>query len=112
MMNTTPTRKLFVTSAVGTAFASAATTALVFLGAGTAQAIQDVSERSAAAIIDNFPTTRGCGSCAGFVPQPDPPAFPDRHSTAGIGNPNDRPITNPGNSVGLGGPDTLPPQHN
>jgi hypothetical protein len=103
-MNTTPTRKLFVTSAVGAAMAGAATTALLFLGAGTAQAL---------AIIDNLPTPRSCGSCVGFVPQPDPPSFPGHSTNAGIGNPNDRPqITTPGNSVGLGGPDTLPPQHN
>lgn len=103
-MNTTPTRKLFVTSAVGAAMASTATTALLFFGAGTAQAL---------AIIDNLPTPRTCPSCVGFVPQPDPPSFPDGRTNAGIGNPNDRPqIATPGNSIGLGGPDTLPPQHN
>jgi hypothetical protein len=95
-MNITVTRKLFVTSAVGAAFSSAATAALLFLGAGTAQAVTDL------------PTTRGCASCVGFVPQPDPPSFVDRPNTVGIGNPNDR----PGNSAGLGGPDTLPPHHN
>ena len=103
-MNTTHTRKLFVTRAVGAAMASVATTALLFLGAGTAQAVS---------IIDNLPAVHGCGGCVGFVPQPDPPSFPDRRNNTGIGNPNDRPqINTPGNSVGLGGPDTLPPQHN
>jgi hypothetical protein len=108
-MNSTSTRKMFVTGAVGAAIAGA----VLFLAAGSAKAIQDVSERGAVAIIDNLPAPRDCGSCGGFNPQPDPPAFPGRGENTGIGNPNDRPsITTPGNSVGLGGPDTLPPQHN
>ena len=98
-MNITATRKRFVTSAVGAAFSSAATAALLFLGAGTAQAGE---------ANDNLPAVQGCGSCVGFIPQPDPPRFADRQNTVGIGNPNDR----PGNSVELGGPDTSPPQHN
>ena len=69
-MTTTATRKLFVTGAVGAAI-SAATTALLFLGVGTAQAV---------VTIDNLPTPRTCGGCIGFNPQPDPPAFPERRS--------------------------------
>ena len=68
-MNITHTRK-----AVGAAIAGAAAPALLFLGAGTAQAIPDVSERGAVAIIDDLPTPRTCASC---VPQPDPPGYPD-----------------------------------
>ncbi len=106
-MKTTHTCKLFVTAAVGAA------TALLFLGADTAQAVPDVSEHGGLAIIDHLPTPRGCAGCVGFDPQPEPPGFPDLRSTVDIGNPNDRPqVTTPGNSVGLGGPDTLPPQHN
>jgi hypothetical protein len=85
----------------------------LFLGAGTAQGMLHIGERGAVAIIDNVPTPRDCGSCAGFDPQPDPPAFPDPGNSVGIGNPNDRQqIIDPGSSVGLGGSDTLPPQHN
>lgn len=42
-MNTTPICKRFVTGAVGAAIAGVATPALLFLGAGTAQAAQDVT---------------------------------------------------------------------
>lgn len=131
-MNTIPTRTTLVTGAVAAAIASAAVPALLFLGAGTAQAIQDVSERGAVAIIDNLPTPRMCGQCGGFNPQPDPPGNPDPGSSVlisdpedkvGIGNPDIRPtrkpdpansvgIVDPGSKVGLGGPDTSPPQHN
>ena len=63
-----------------TTFAIAiAAPALLFLGADTAQALSDVSERGGVAIID------------GFDPQPEPPRFPDPGSTVGIGNPNDLP---------------------
>ncbi len=71
-MNITLTRK-----AVGAAIAGAAAPALLFLGAGTAQAIPDVSERGAVAVIDDLPTPRSCASCVGFDPQPDPPGYPD-----------------------------------
>jgi hypothetical protein len=65
-----------------TTFAIAiAAPALLFLGAGSAQARSDVSERGVVAIIDNLPTPRDCGSCHGFDPG----------STVGIGNPNDLP---------------------
>jgi hypothetical protein len=112
-MNTTRTRKLFVTSPVGAVVASGAATALLFLGADSAQAIPGLSEHGAVAIIDHLSLPRSCGVWVGFNPQPEPPAFPDRRNDAGIGNPNDRPqITTPGNWVGLGGPDTPPPQHN
>ena len=63
-----------------TTFAIAiAAPALLFLGADTAQALSDVSERGGVAII------------VGFDPQPEPPRFPDPGSTVGIGNPNDLP---------------------
>jgi hypothetical protein len=58
-MRTTPTRKRFITGAVGAAIAGMAAPALLFLGAGTAQAVP-VSERGPVAIIDgslpNVPT--------------------------------------------------------
>jgi hypothetical protein len=93
-MRTSPTRKQVITAAI----AGAAAPAILFLGAGTAQAIQEVSERGAIAIIADLPTPRDCGSCVGFNPQPDPPQFSYPDTEAGIGNPNDR--------GSLGGPDT------
>jgi hypothetical protein len=95
-MRTSPTRKQAITAAI----AGAAAPAMLFLGAGTAQAIQDVSERGAIAIIAELPTPRVCGGCAGvdLDPLPEPPHFPNPDGEAGIGNPNDR--------VSLGGPDT------
>jgi hypothetical protein len=50
-MNTTRIYKRVVTGAVGAAIAGAAAPALLFLGAGTAQAVP-VSERGPVAIID------------------------------------------------------------
>jgi hypothetical protein len=82
------------TKLVSVAIASAAAPILLFLGAGTAQAIQDVSERGAIAIIDDLRTPRDCGKCRGFDPQPDPPGFPDPGAVAGIGNPNEIPTVN------------------
>jgi hypothetical protein len=87
-MSTTHTRTKF--AAVGAAIAGAAAPALLFLGTGTAHAIQDVSERSGIAILDHLPTPRGCGGCVGFNPQPDPPGFPDSGSRVGISDPEDK----------------------
>jgi hypothetical protein len=84
--------------AVGAAIAGAAAPALLFLGAATAQALPDLSERGGLAIIDHLPTPRDCGSCGGFNPQPDTPGNPDPGSRLGISDPEDK--------VGLGGPDT------
>jgi hypothetical protein len=130
MMITTHTRS--VTAAVGAVIAGAVAPALLFLGAGTAQAVQDISERGAVAIIDNLPTPRDCGNC--FNPQPDPPGYPDPSSRSplignpnegGVGNPNEARVGNPDeagignpdtagvgnpNDAGLGGPDTGPSQ--
>jgi hypothetical protein len=128
MMSTTHTRS--VAAVVGAATAGVAASAVLFLGAGTAHAVQDVSERGAIAIIDNLPTPRDCAQC--FNPQPDPPGYPDPTSrsplignpndagvgnpdeagvgnpdTAGVGNPNEAGVGNP-NDAGLGGPDTGP----
>jgi hypothetical protein len=112
MMSTTHTRS--VTAAVGAAIAGAVAPALLFLGAGTAHAVQDVSERGAIAIIKNLPTPRDCGSCGGFNPQPDPPGYSDPSSRsplignpneAGVGNPNDAGVGNP-DEAGIGNPDT------
>ena len=101
-MSTTHTP--FVTRAVGAAIAFAVATAALFLGAATAHAFP---------AIDNLPSPRDCRSCLGFNPQPDPPSFPDHGNHVSIGNPNDRPpLSTPGVSIGLGGPDTAPPQHN
>ncbi len=80
-MNTTQTRTKFLTAAVGAVIASAAASAVLFLGAGTAQAV-----------IHHLPTPRTCAGCDGFDPQPDKPDDPDLHppltrdptSTAGI----------------------------
>jgi hypothetical protein len=75
------------------------------LGAGTAHAIQDVSEHGGIAAIDFLPLPRACPGCGGFNPQPDPPGNPDPSSQVVVGSPNDRPsqIIDPNNpNVGLG----------
>jgi hypothetical protein len=95
-MNTSHIRTKFVTAAVATMAAPA----LLFLSAGTAQAV-----------IHNLPTPRQCAGCDGFNPQPDPPGFPelrppltgDPGGTVGIiidgGAPS--PSLNPGDTVGF-----------
>lgn len=85
-MNTNHTRK-----AVSALIAGAAAPALLFLGAGSAQALPDVGERGAAAILDDLPTPRTCPSCVGFDPQPDPPGYPDPGSVVRSGVPNQLP---------------------
>ncbi len=99
-MHTTQTRTKILTAAVGAVIASAAAPALLFLGAGTAQAV-----------IHYLPTPRDCGGCDGFNPQPDKPDDPDLRppltrdpgSTAGIiiegGAPS--PSLNPGDTAGV-----------
>ena len=98
-MNTTHTQVL-----TGAVAAAIATGALLF-GAVKAHAFP---------AIDNPASSRDCSSCVGFIPQPDPPSFPDYGNHASIGNPNDRqaPSTPGSGRVGLGGPDTAPPQQN
>jgi hypothetical protein len=95
-MTTTHTRTTFAV-AVGAAIAGAAAPALLFLGAGTAHALPELSERGAIAVIDDLPTPRTCGQCGGFNPQPDPPGNPDPGSRVGISDPEDK--------VGIGNPD-------
>ena len=51
-MNTTPIRKRFV---AGAAIAGVATPALLFLGTGIAQAVPDVTERTATTITTQRP---------------------------------------------------------
>lgn len=85
-MNTTHTRK-----AVGALIAGAAAPALLFLGAGSAQAIPEISERGALATIEDLPTPRTCSSCVGFDPQPEPPGYPDPGSVVRSGIPNQLP---------------------
>jgi hypothetical protein len=81
MMNTTHTRSRILTAAVGAVIASAAASAVLFLGAGTAQAV-----------IHYLPTPRDCPSCDGFNPQPDKPDDPDLRP----------PLTrDPGSTVGI-----------
>ena len=80
-MTATDTRTKFLTAAVGAVVATMAAPALLFLSAGTAQAV-----------IHHLPTPRECGGCDGFNPQPDKPDDPDLRppltrdpgSTAGI----------------------------
>jgi hypothetical protein len=94
-MTATHTRSTtFVTAVVGAAIASIAAPALLFLGAGTAHAIQDVSDRTPRDWIS-------------FVnPVPEPPSHPDPESQSPmIGNPNDAGVGNP-NDGQIGGPDT------
>jgi hypothetical protein len=99
-MKTTQTRTKILTAAVGAVIASAAASAVLFLGAGTAQAV-----------IHYLPTPRDCAGCDGFNPQPDPSGFPDSRppltgdpgGTVGIiiegGAPS--PSLNPGETVGI-----------
>ncbi len=69
-MTPTHTHTKVLTAAVGAVIASAAASAALFLGAGTAQAV-----------IHYLPTPRDCGSCDGFNPQPDKPDDPDVRPT-------------------------------
>jgi hypothetical protein len=99
-MTTIRTRMKFGTAAVSAIVATLAAPALLFLSAGTAQAV-----------IHYLPTPRSCGSCDGFNPQPDTPGYPelrpplasDPGSTVGIiiegGAPS--PSPNPGHTAGV-----------
>ncbi len=69
-------RTKFVTAAVGAVVATIAAPALLFLSAGTAQAV-----------VHHIPTPRTCGSCDGFNPQPNPGIYPPE-------------IIDPGSAVG------------
>jgi hypothetical protein len=81
IMTAPHTHKKVLTSAVGAVVATIAAPALLFLSAGTAQAV-----------IHDIPTPRDCGGCDGFNPQADKPDYPDLSppltrdpgSTAGI----------------------------
>jgi hypothetical protein len=64
-MNKSHTRKKFLSAAVGAAIATMAAPALLFLSAGTAQAV-----------IHNLPMPRSCGSCDELDPRPDPGMYP------------------------------------
>ncbi len=99
-MTATHTHTKVLTAAVGAVVATVAAPALLFLGAGTAQAV-----------IHHLPTPRQCAGCDGFNPQPDtpddpnsrPPLTRDPGSTAGIiiegGSPS--PSLNPGDTAGV-----------
>jgi hypothetical protein len=84
-MKTTQTRTKVVTAAVGAVIASAAASAVLSLGAGTAQAV-----------IHYLPTPRDCGGCDGFNPQPDKPDNPDLRPPL-----TRSPSLNPGDTVGI-----------
>jgi hypothetical protein len=80
-MTTTQTRMKFVTAALGAVVATTAAPALLFLSAGTAQAV-----------IHYLPTPRTCAGCDGFNPQPNTPDYPDLRP----------PVTgDPGSTVGI-----------
>jgi hypothetical protein len=64
-MNTTQTRTKILTAAVGAVVATMAAPALLFVSAGTAQAV-----------IHYLPTPRECGSCDELNPRPDPGTYP------------------------------------
>jgi hypothetical protein len=98
-MTTTHTRKKFLTATVAAAIATMAAPALLFLSAGTAQAV-----------IHHLPTPRTCAGCEGFNPQPDPPGDPDPDNKVGLGGPDTKvgvgtpggaPSLNPGDTVGI-----------
>lgn len=106
----------FRTPALGAAIAGMVAPALLFIGAGTAQALQDVNDRLPWVAV------------GAFVPQPDPPGvidpgsrapqIIDPGSRAGILDPGSKigiedpgikiGIVDPGLKVGIGGPDTRP----
>jgi hypothetical protein len=96
-MTTIHARTASITATVGAAIASLAAPALLFLGAGTAQALPDLSERGG--ILHDLPTPRNCGGCDGFNPQPDPPGYPD----PGVVDPGVRPpgVIDPGATDGF-----------
>jgi len=99
-MTTTHTRKKFVTAAVGAVIATTAAPALLFLSAGSAQAV-----------IHYLPTPRSCAGCDGFNLQPDPAGDPDPGIKVGLGGPDTKvgagtpagasPSLNPGDTVGI-----------
>jgi hypothetical protein len=64
-MKTTQTRTKVLTAAVGAVVATMAAPALLFVSAGTAQAV-----------IHNLPTPRSCGSCDELDRRPDPGMYP------------------------------------
>ena len=84
-MTATHTRTKFVTAAVGAVVATMAAPALLFLSAGTAQAV-----------IHYSPTPRTCSGCDGFNPQPDTPDDPDLRPPL-----TRSPSLNPGDTVGI-----------
>jgi hypothetical protein len=84
-MNTTQTRTKILTAAVGAVIATVAAPALLFVSAGTAQAV-----------IHYLPTPRGCNGCDGFNPQPDTPDDPDLRLPL-----TRSPSLNPGSTVGI-----------
>jgi len=92
-MTTTSTRAKFLTVAA----ASVAAPALLFLGAGTAQAIQDVNEVAPGVTV------------GAFNPQPGTPGVDDPGIKVGIDDPGIKiGIRGPGIKVAIGGPDTRP----
>jgi hypothetical protein len=84
-MTTTHTRTKLVTAVVGAVIAGAAAPALLFLGAGAAQADQD---RESVAIQDS--EEKPDLTIGGFNPQPDPPGVIDPGSRVGIIDPGSR----------------------
>jgi hypothetical protein len=84
-MNTTDTRTKFLTTAVGAVVATMAAPALLFLSAGTAQAV-----------IHYLPTPRSCAGCDGFNPQPDTPDDSDLRPPL-----TRSPSLSPGDTVGI-----------
>jgi len=109
-MTTTHTRTKALTATVGTAIATMAAPALLFLSAGNAQATPDISARGLAGIIDHLKTPRDCGQCDGFDRQPEPSGDPDPDSNVGLGGPDTKvgvgtpggaPSLNPGDTVGI-----------
>jgi len=77
-MTTTHTRTKVLTAAVSAVVATMAAPALLFLSAGTAQAVSHY-----------LPTPRGCSGCDGFNPRPGPGIYPPE-------------IIDPGNAIGPG----------
>ena len=101
-MNTTHAHKKLVAAALGAVVTGATASALLFSGAGTAHALQDVSTRGTVATIADLPMLP-CASCVGFDPQPDPPRYHDRFNPSPGLNPAAGVNPPPGLKVGVAG---------
>jgi hypothetical protein len=100
-MTATDIRNTSVTAVVGAAIGGIAAPALLFLGAGTAHAVQDVSDR----------TPRDWISFVNPVPEPPSHSDPESQSPM-IGNPNEGQVGGPDTKDRIGTPRGASPARN